>query len=548
LPAPGEWVWTTVSEDPALDGHSGVYIANPPSRVDIARNPNLRGHVRVGSGGRLFSYADETPFFWLGDTNWAFGSLRCGVGDGQEGPFHEWLRDRQAKGFTAVNVEYARRVDRKNEGGYPWGRPSGDAGATADGRAFAELNPEYFRYIDERIHAIWESGLMIAGPPTWIGKGRDGSSRVTFADAVALTRYVLARYGAYNIVFALSGEYQYSYTENRPRWTTEDWKRLGSLVKTWNAYRHPVSIHPSGRQELDEPAEWPPEAHQASSGGEFHNEGWLDHNWLQTGHRHSLMWRVPQRVLENYARTPAKPVVLSEGWYEGTHDRHGCLWADDEHVRWQVWAAFLSGAAGFVYGHGSIWPFYDPLDPETDGPHLASTTHWRDALAARGAAQMRHVRDFFDCVGFGRLRPHPGSAHSPGIPCREPNEWCVSVPFCATKEDGTIIVYLPYGCSRAPVAVRLPHGFLSDRSTSDGAWFDPKNGGFTAATATISARPDASQSDAARAGSPRGAAAQPEAARSNSAHSLVELQLPRPPEQRDWVFVYPAPARVLNST
>ena len=127
LPLPGEWTWRTSSLDFGLNGVSGCLTAAPPTPEQVGRNPNYRGHLKIGAGGRYFEYADGTPFFLMADTLWAGNSARCGLGENEDGPFHRYIADRKAKGFTAVLMQYMRGfgdttnepAGQRNEGGIP---------------------------------------------------------------------------------------------------------------------------------------------------------------------------------------------------------------------------------------------------------------------------------------------------------------------------------------------------------------------------------------------------------------------------------------------
>ena len=105
-PQAGEWRYETQSEDPSLDAKSGVLHVNGVSKSRIQENPNLRGQVKISDSGRYFTYADGTPILPLGDTNWAFNTARCGLGDDNRGPFYQYLADRKAKGFNTILIAY----------------------------------------------------------------------------------------------------------------------------------------------------------------------------------------------------------------------------------------------------------------------------------------------------------------------------------------------------------------------------------------------------------------------------------------------------------
>jgi hypothetical protein len=105
--APGTWTWRSGSQfaDSGLSGQSGTFEAIPWTQAQQQANPNRRGQVRIAGNRRHFEYADGTPFFPLADTLWAGNTERCGLGAREDGPFFQYLADRQAKGGLGVNAQ-----------------------------------------------------------------------------------------------------------------------------------------------------------------------------------------------------------------------------------------------------------------------------------------------------------------------------------------------------------------------------------------------------------------------------------------------------------
>lgn len=204
------------------------------------------------------------PFLWLGDTIWATIVSRCGLGENRDGPFHQYLADRNAKGFTLIQMEYMRGLGdtasepagQKNEGGHPF--------ASSDVR---QLNPLYFQFLDRRVQAIWANGFAMAAPPTsW---GRMGNCFFSLDWTRRISAVLMVRYGAYNIIWHVSSEYEYVFADCG--WSAGDHSELANEVQLHNVYGHPVSIHASG------PTDWDP-PHSVQSSRPFHGQGWHDQN------------------------------------------------------------------------------------------------------------------------------------------------------------------------------------------------------------------------------------------------------------------------------
>ena len=113
--APGEWRWTSGSNQPddaGLNGKRGTFLALAWSEAEKRANANRRGVLRPTSNGRALEYADGTPFFLLGDTWLAASTWRLpfkGVRPSPDyvpGPgisFEEAVAFRKRQGFNSVS-------------------------------------------------------------------------------------------------------------------------------------------------------------------------------------------------------------------------------------------------------------------------------------------------------------------------------------------------------------------------------------------------------------------------------------------------------------
>ncbi|MBN1671598.1 MAG: DUF4038 domain-containing protein [Kiritimatiellae bacterium] len=457
LPQPGEWTWSTTSSDPGLTGRSGRLSAEAPSAERIAANPNCRGHVRPSGDGRYFEYADGTPCFLLADTLWAANTARCGLAANGGGPFHTWLSDRLGKGFTAVLIQQVHGFGdldhdpdgQRNEGGHLFLE-----------RDLSRLNAAHCRARDARFDAFWDAGLVCAAPVAWWGKTKHCVFSIEWARR--LSAYQMVRYGAYGPIWCISGEYQYTFRDCG--WTAADLDSLGQAAQSCNAFRRPMSIHPSGS------TRWPA-PHNAQSSRPFQESGWLDHHWLQTGQSIANLHYVAERCTENCALEPARPVFCAEAYYERVA-------ADDPerayHQRWQPWTAFLNGACGYGYGAVGIWQFYDPDDPagETGKAELKmAVPRWQEALAAPGSAAMRYVRDFLTACEWWRLEPWRDRLRVDGGANPFPTETDISPPHAAAIPAGLCVVYVPRGNAGRTIEIE---GLAAGAWRA--AWLSPRDG------------------------------------------------------------------------
>lgn len=449
---PGTWTWQSGAEpqDAGLSGKTGAFEAQPWTDAEKQANPNRRGQIRPAKSGRYFEYADGTPFFLLADTLWAGNTTRCGLGDDRDGPFFQYLADRREKGFTAILMQaihgygdYPNGQAHRNEGGY----------AFLD-RDPAKLNPAYFQALDKRMQAISDLGFVAAIPAMWWGK----TKQCVFspADAQRISAYLATRYGTFNSLWSLSGEYQYTFGDCG--WTPADFSRIGAAVQRRNPWHHPLSIHPSGRVDWEPP-------HNVQSSRPFHGESWLDHHWLQTGQSIDRMYNIVTRLAENRALEPTMPVFSSEAYYERAADQQSAY-----HSRWQVWTAFLNGAAGYGYGAFGTWQFYDPADPKGETGKVAKgVVPWREAMALPGSSQVGYARRLLSSYDWWTLKPCRDELYVDGKPNWRPTPEDLTPPHAARLGESTWIVYIPRG--NGARTINIPAIAVTGVH-----WFNPRTG------------------------------------------------------------------------
>lgn len=450
-PRPGVWTWESTSKDAGLNGGAGRFEVRPPTDEEREHNPNYRGHLKISSNGRYFEYADGMPMLLLADTMWSGNTARCGLGENNDGPFFQYLADRKTKGFSAILIKYlngfddgpANPIGERNEGGYAF-----------LGRDLNRLNPAYFRALDRRMDAIWSHGFIAAIPAAWWGKTSKPVFDIQWAKRISA--YCAVRYGAYNGLRCLSGEYQYAFKDCG--WTEESFNDLGRTVQAHNPYGHPLSIHPSAR--LDWPA-----PHNCQSSRPFHESGWLDHHWLQTGQSIDRMHNIVARTAENRALTPSRPVFCSEGYYDVADDADQAY-----HARWQAWVAMLSGSAGYSYGAHGIWQFFDPNDPKGEtGKKDRRVVPWEQALQFDGSRMMQSVRSLLSRYPWWQLEPHRDWLLVDGRPSPLPTAADLTPPHCAAAGGRLYLVYIPRGnASRTMMLTDL------ESKRYQGYWYDPR--------------------------------------------------------------------------
>lgn len=476
-PRVGRWTWTasTATGDPGLSG-SGSFDARAPTQDEVLANPNLRGHVR--RNGRYFAYADGTPFLPLGDTFWKFNTL-LPLGSLDSG-FDLYLDDRTAKGYNSVLIEYieSNPDENPNEGGYLWDPDIQPP--TPVSVDWERINPAYFDFLDQRIQAFWDRGLVIFGHPTWIVE----QASMTLDQAVNLSRYLLARYGSYNIVWSLTGEFHLAcepgsnglFCQDNFAGVADLGRWVGGSQTTaparpgFNPYQHPMSVHPSGSDLAD------PDPNLQTS-RIFDGEDWLDHHWIQT---YAETDKIVYRVAELRGEVPGGlgshlPVFLAEPSYENHPSSRFTDWdqgsgeaKEASKARRQAWTAMFVGAAGYVYGAHGIW----------QADNLG-------ALDYAGSSTVPLVKDLLLALGWPALTPaacvevqNGGSWAPPALdyPWGGSHAEVLTytyAPRCLMQPGGTIAIYIPAGNQGQTIhAVMLGGQELLAR------WFNPRDGSW----------------------------------------------------------------------
>jgi hypothetical protein len=289
------------------------------------------------------------------------------------------------------------------------------------------------------------------------------------------------RYGPFNALWSLSGEYQYAFKDCG--WTPADFTALGEEVQRHNPYRHPLSIHPSGQTGWKSP-------HNVQSSRPFHGETWLDHHWLQTGQSLDRMCNIVTRLGNDRALTPAVPVFCSEAFYEVATDTNSAY-----HARWQTWTAFLNGAAGYGYGAQGLWQFLDRSDARGETGKLTDSrpVPWHEALTLPGSAQVGHARTLLASLEWWKLNPRREALRIDGRPNPPPTRTDLTPPHAAII-GGKAVLYLPRGNANRQIQMGAPLN-----QGSRGRWFDPRMGTLrnegTELSSTLLPRPNPADED-----------------------------------------------------
>ncbi len=382
----GRYSFCTVCSDPAnaaLHEQRGTVVVDPY----LGSNPLLKhGPLRVSKDRNYFEHADGMPFFWLGDTWWLGFTSRLKWPD----EFAQLIDDRKAKGFTLIQLV---------AGLYPDMAPFDPRGANAGGFAweadFARINPAFFDHVDLKLRHLVRNGLVPLLVAAW-----GYYLPIMGVDKMQQHwRYLVARYGAYPVVWCLAGEtlmnaYQFNLPplkrQQKMNWNRLKWSEVAQYLRQIDPYHRPLTTHPMAF------------SHSAL---EVEDINLLDFSMIQTAHGgQSLAVTAAQKVSEFAATSPLRPLVNGEGFYEGIL---GGAWEDLQ--RFCFWSSMLSGTTGYTYGANGLWQVNRVDDPYGPSPHGMSwgVLNWEQAYRLPGSAQLGLAKDLLLRYSWWRLTPHP---------------------------------------------------------------------------------------------------------------------------------------------
>jgi hypothetical protein len=383
-PTQGEYQFHVEATDKAnadLNGKEqtlrvGAYTGN---------NPLLKhGFIGVSADRRHFAHADGTPFLWLGDTWWKNLCKRMTW----EG-FQDLTADRRAKGFNVVQIVCGPYPDEgffearwENEGGKPY--------LTKD---FTSANPAYFDYADRRLKHLVDAGIVPALVGAWGRSDCNSMQAIGVAGLKRHWRHLVARYGAYPVVWILAGE-----IDTSTKWNQGPWAEVATYLRSIDPYHHPLTCHTAtGRR------------------GVAGDELLIDYDMVGGSHGggEATTPTTLAVLTDAYAKAPPLPVLCGETGYEGHMQFH--FQDVQRHVFWMY---MLSGAAGHTYGAAGVWHASVEGDPGITPVYDLTT--WKEGMNSPGSTQLGLGKKLLEQYPWARFEPHPewaeAGCYAAGIP------------------------------------------------------------------------------------------------------------------------------------
>ncbi|MCQ2484674.1 MAG: DUF4038 domain-containing protein [Clostridia bacterium] len=416
-PSEGEWKFRTVCTDETnadLNGRTGkVNCTKYDGELEIYRH----GFVTTSYGKKYMTYDDGTPFFYLGDTHWSLGD------ETQE--MVKIICDKRAEqGFTVFQSE-----------------PIGAAFEFADG--ITEADMAGLADYDAKFKTIADAGLVHANAEFFfpasmqvlinnmggysdktvsmkVGKEKVTAhelSEKTKSYLEKISRYWVARYGAYPVMWTLGQEVDndfYSNASDHPEWNfvNNPYRLVAEYIDKYDAYSHPLTAHQEnaggttayggGKGTDEKQKRYTNKDTFASAFRDVESHSWYAAQWSP-----SLTKQTDCKIQKDYwYNSQGKPVVDYEG-------RYCYLWTKNYGSRMQGWAAYLSGMFGYGWGAHDTWSYlniYDEDKDSNDGIDVITSQEkinatWQDALEYPSAYQTGYTKKFFTSFDWWNLVP-----------------------------------------------------------------------------------------------------------------------------------------------
>lgn len=424
----GKWSYMTrCKQDASLDNIAGSFkCAAYRGDLEIYK----RGFVQCEKGKKYMTYADGTPFFYLGDTHW--GMLTEEIDEAGE-----------HAGDIKTDSHFKYIVDRRVEQGFTvyQSEPINSAFNVEDGEVNASDIPG-FRLTDQYFDYIAKAGLTHANAQFFFVASMSPKLAADDEKLEWLSRYWVARYGAYPVMWTLAQECDNDFYRERGDqkfydFNSNPWVKVAEYLHKYDAYSHPLSAH-------QESAYFTTVTGRGVDFGATNSDGGgasafaaaevaerTGHNWWASQWSTPLDAPVNADLVRDYWEDD-RPAINFEGRYCG-------LWTMDFGARVQGWVSFLSGFMGYGYGAIDMWLYkstYNIDVPSHDGIEEITCEdkmkHWSEAIEYPSAHQMTYMRSFLEQLDWWKLVPVlPG----------DPNFSAKSAAYAYAKGDGVELLY-----------------------------------------------------------------------------------------------------------
>ena len=392
-PTAGDWTYETVCTDTSDTGLHGIKGALTCTEYNGNLDVYKHGFVQTTPDKRYFTYADGTPFFYLGDTHWSLG--------GEKADMVKKMTDQRVKqGFTVIQSEpldgrFAlengiNKYDIKGLSTFD------ELFQIIASHGLTHANAEFFFPSSMSSLISYAGGYDKTKP---VGAMTAEGKNYTFYDLAdstkdelkRISRLWVARYAAYPVLWTLGQEIDNDfYWENNPdgQWSkvNNPYKYVAQYINELDPYKHPLTGHMEGAGVT---------VASSSAFRDVSAHTWWAVQWSQT-YNTSINITPPA---DFYVNGQGKPAVLYES-------RYCYLWTKNFGARMQGYMAFLSGMCGYGWGGQDTWSYknifnededsFDGVDTITSSEKEKAT--YDDSLEYISSYQVGYMRAFLEQI------------------------------------------------------------------------------------------------------------------------------------------------------
>ena len=404
--------------------------------------------VRVSDNNRFLVTGDDTPLIWVGDTLWNWYKLRPLELD-------DYMDKRVAQGFTVIQTQVAALGRSNYNGDYCFGG--------SDHKDITDPLEPFWQYSDEWIAKIENRGLYAAVGLSWIvNYWNSHGSAYSTTDLYNYGKWVGNRYKDRNNIIWLS------INEATTPGSSVAIDKINAVVngiRDGDTGNKILTIHPLAG---------------TCTSDDFHSV--VDFNSWQTARflaptqlpfaasarpqkdvpRDFTVW---EAITDDYNRSPVKPVIDLEAWYEGgLNDMDyggsaGQVVATAWHCRRRAYFTVFAGAFGHTYGAWGLWN----VDP-----------NWRDVLDYPGGYHMGHLKDLLSLASRPFLKLVPDQSL---ITSGQSSSYDSHKQAARASDGSYAYIYSSNGSNFSVDLTRLG----SDGEKIKAQWFNPRTGDYQGA-------------------------------------------------------------------
>lgn len=268
-----------------------------------------------------------------------------------------------------------------------------------------------------------------------------------------LARYLVARYGAYPMVWTLAGEVAGYGKEDRAA-LIDGWREVALEIEARDGYGHLATAHYTNERPF---ADY------------YQDEAWMDFTLNQAGHGDYLI--KASDYFDYLAAHDDKPFVEGEALYEfcSTLEEMGTRLCTADMLRRVAYICMQAGGAGYTYGAQGIWDNVWESPEELD-PFMAIFNRfgitWAQAVDGEGAVQMGYMRSFYEENHFWELAPYETTDAG--------NLFANKAPLATANRDlSRIVAYFGDTVRRKLAIEGVPTG-----AAYASRWFNPRTGAY----------------------------------------------------------------------